>query len=306
MLVHTSAPAANRGPDFLIIGARRAGAAWLARTLSRHPDVWTPPIGEIHYFDRSPRYPTSNRLADPRPWRRLTARTRSARENRRELVKNLSWDLLHKDRERLRWDAKFFFGRCDDAWYASLFDERFERVVGEATSGYAMLEIGDVEKVRRAFPSVKILYILRDPVERSWSELRAHYDGRANLDAVRFDAMRDFFESEAHRRNCDYVGALERWGRVFPPQQIRVLFYEKLVESPDAFVAEACEFLEVDPARRPALSEKPDPAAAPKPPAAIERYLCEIHHDRVTKLSRRFGGPVEVWQKNILAMLDHA
>jgi hypothetical protein len=38
-------------PNFLIIGAQKAGTSWLARHLRSHPQVFLPD-GEIHYFDK--------------------------------------------------------------------------------------------------------------------------------------------------------------------------------------------------------------------------------------------------------------
>jgi len=40
-------------PNFLIIGAQKAGTTWLAKCLGEHPDVFVPEIKEIYYFDRN-------------------------------------------------------------------------------------------------------------------------------------------------------------------------------------------------------------------------------------------------------------
>ena len=39
-------------PDFLCIGAQKAGTGWLYEQLREHPDFWMPPLKELHYFDR--------------------------------------------------------------------------------------------------------------------------------------------------------------------------------------------------------------------------------------------------------------
>lgn len=41
----------RRLPDFLVIGAQRAGTTSLAQALGLHPEVWMAPGKEIHYFD---------------------------------------------------------------------------------------------------------------------------------------------------------------------------------------------------------------------------------------------------------------
>lgn len=39
-------------PDFLIIGAEKAGTTWLHDVLSAHPDLFLPSVKEIHFFNR--------------------------------------------------------------------------------------------------------------------------------------------------------------------------------------------------------------------------------------------------------------
>ena len=38
-------------PDFICIGAQKAGTTWLYSMLSQNPSVFLPPIKEIHFFD---------------------------------------------------------------------------------------------------------------------------------------------------------------------------------------------------------------------------------------------------------------
>ncbi|MEZ4774711.1 MAG: sulfotransferase domain-containing protein [Bacteroidia bacterium] len=39
-------------PNFLIIGAPRAGTTWIQKNLIQHPDIYMPSKKEIHFFDR--------------------------------------------------------------------------------------------------------------------------------------------------------------------------------------------------------------------------------------------------------------
>ena len=39
-------------PNFLIVGAQKAGTSWLSSNLAKHPDIYIPPQ-EIHFFDKS-------------------------------------------------------------------------------------------------------------------------------------------------------------------------------------------------------------------------------------------------------------
>ena len=59
---------ARKGPDFLVIGAQRAGTTWLHRVLRQHPSLWLPPVKELHYFDR---LETKRTILDPKERRRV-------------------------------------------------------------------------------------------------------------------------------------------------------------------------------------------------------------------------------------------
>ncbi|MDY6993754.1 MAG: sulfotransferase [Pseudomonadota bacterium] len=41
----------NTTPDFIGIGAQRSGTTWVANVMSLHPEIWVPPLKELHYFD---------------------------------------------------------------------------------------------------------------------------------------------------------------------------------------------------------------------------------------------------------------
>lgn len=43
-------------PNFLVIGAQKAGTTWLAQKISSHPAVYSPRIKEIHFFNKRKNY----------------------------------------------------------------------------------------------------------------------------------------------------------------------------------------------------------------------------------------------------------
>ncbi|MBK7919375.1 MAG: sulfotransferase [Chloroflexi bacterium] len=57
-------------PDFLCIGAQKAGTTWLYQALRQHPQVSMPPIKENHYFDRGKRPYALDLLSKHAPTRR--------------------------------------------------------------------------------------------------------------------------------------------------------------------------------------------------------------------------------------------
>ncbi|MFQ5625609.1 MAG: sulfotransferase, partial [Methyloligellaceae bacterium] len=160
---------------FVCIGAQKAGTTWLARVLSRHDQVFVTPVKEIHYFDHIAGL--TNQL-NPRK-----------RRSRYRKYHQRMWTQWHKWREyraQAPWYRAYMRAGLDDAWYASLFGARGgKKVAGEATPEYALIGETGLGHIKRLAPDARIIYIMRDPVTRAWSQLlhqcRAQ---RKNADAV--------------------------------------------------------------------------------------------------------------------------
>lgn len=105
-------------PDFMCIGAQRAGTSWLGHHLRQHPDVLIRKK-EIHYFDRETVFnrPLRERFRSRR-YRKLFARALKRHLGRRE------WPAL-------AWDLRFYLGARNDRWYASLFDKPEGLIAGD-------------------------------------------------------------------------------------------------------------------------------------------------------------------------------
>ena len=120
-----------RLPDFMGIGFQRCGTSWLDDQLRRHPSVWLPSIKELHYFDaRDPTRPIpSYRYRTHVRWRvrQYATAVKAGLQGRQARIPTTASDL--------RWDLRYFTGRADDRWYASLFENAKARgsTVGEIT-----------------------------------------------------------------------------------------------------------------------------------------------------------------------------
>lgn len=154
------------------------------------------------------------------------------------------------------------------AWYRRQFlpSVRRQRLPFES-SPYYMFEPRAPERVRSLLPDVKLVFLLRDPVERAFSHYRKNVrDGREPLsfaDALDAEEERlageeermladDAYVSQLHQyysykaRGC-YADQLARWHAIFPASQIRVVDAGRLFASPPKVVDEVLAFLGVDP-----------------------------------------------------------
>ena len=190
--------------DFIGIGAQKAATTWLWSMLRQHPGVRFSPLKEVHYFDvlylgmgREERMRAIRRSVD-----REIARLDGASESGRD---RLAWLLKVKD-------ESFVF---TDAWYEHLFETSDGALTGDITPFYCALPDEGIKHVRRLAPQARLIYMIRDPVERGLSALR--YGTRNGQSPERVFASKRFLARGDYRAN------IPRWESHFDPGQILYL-----------------------------------------------------------------------------------
>lgn len=267
-----------RGPDFLVIGAQRSGTAWLYFVLKRHPNLWLPPIKEIHYFDN-----LNEGLADdPKRWLRV-ARSR--------------WRVLNS------WMFSYLLGKRDDDWYAKLFHKAQlkGRLAGEITPAYATLDEQMFQRIRHINRDIKLIFIMRDPVDRLWSAITNHAFKFKN-DPLRCPPTLEEALAKARtakfKARSAYTDTIAQLEAIFPSSQLHLCFFDDLRERPETLVAQILSFLGVNPdeAKNILLSSKINSSAGAIPmPVGFQREMAEAYLPMVRVLSQRFNGPPKIW-----------
>ncbi len=195
-----------RLPDFLLVGAMRAGTTSLHHILASHPRVRMP--------EREQFFLDSDDL-DEHAEEHLDAAGRfRPRSFERELTTALPA-------------------------YMARFDAPDGVLVGEDSTTYLTSEAAP-ERARRLMPEARILVILRDPVERAWS----HYwhlvsSGRAvlSLEASLISARGTLL------KRSTYAPGLRRWQEAFGRERVHVALFEELWARPQEGIDGICAFL---------------------------------------------------------------
>lgn len=151
-----------------------------------------------------------------------------------------------------RWKEPTFFsdhgpGRWSRGldWYESLFSGwQGERAVGEASTSYtkAPFHDGVPARIRQFLPDVKLIYLVRDPVD----QIVSHY-----RQLVFHDGLRDGFEDAIRNQGvlietARYAYQLQAYRAYFPDTRIRVLPFDRYVQDPVGEARALCRFLGVD------------------------------------------------------------
>lgn len=230
----------SNGPDFLVIGAQKSATTWLYSCMRKHEGLYLPPKKEIHYFDRSTSYSSSSVLSEASPLKRYNPLT-AIQALKTCFQKSSNW-------ADFRWYIHYFFSHCNDKWYRNLFSRgQPHQVAGEVTPGYSMLSKADVAKVKQVNPHLKIIFIMRNPIERDWSaylmRLRKH---QLNYSDVNDDYVYRFFEFDGCRMKGDYLSTLLHWQAHFPKDQLFIGYYEDVKQNARQFLNQIFHFLGVD------------------------------------------------------------
>jgi len=279
---------------FLCIGAQRAGTSWLFANLRQHPEVWIPPLKELHYFDGWLPLPLICSILDPRSFWLY-----------KEAVTRLLWPKGDWDRSHPGWYLRCLLMPRTDRWYTSLFSG-MGRVVGDLTPAYATIGETRVRRARALLPDAKIIYILRDPTERVWSQTAlhfAHWWGKG-MDSVGEEQIDLYLRRGRYVRHSEYLCNLAAWEQHYPPAQIGVFFYDQLAEAPAEFLAQVCRFLQVDDDGSlfpQSIQERHNASRSTDIPPHIAQTLAGQFLGQVEQLHKRFGNAYTArWLHNTL------
>ena len=130
-------------------------------------------------------------------------------------------------------------------WYASLFEMAGDaRAIGEGSTGYTLHTVFPLAPARiaRDLPDAKLIYIVRDPLERIES---AWMQGRG-------DGLPVWDLGKTLRRYPRIIDASRYWRQLgyyrpyFPDDRFHIVFFEDFKEDPASVLKSCFEFLDVD------------------------------------------------------------
>jgi hypothetical protein len=213
-----------KGLDLIVIGAQKAGTTSLFEHLRQHPELYLPPGKERPFFSDDEAYAAG--------WPSFAA------------------DTFADAPEAALWGKatpSYMLGcpvRADGKTPGEQRFESTERIIPE--------------RIRELFPDVKLVAILRDPVERCVSNYRMHAMGRPSLppldrriaELLRPDALENSrrLGTAGFVTRGEYGRILEGYYAVFPRDQIFVCFTRDLEQTPHELMCKLFALVGVDPA----------------------------------------------------------
>lgn len=235
---------------FIGIGVAKAGTSWLADYFKTHPEICFSPLKEIHYFDHF--------FLKPNDEKKL---------NRINFFKDTVVKLTQKSDQTVSFDLKQYHYLIEmynnpQAYhnYFSLLKKDNEKICGEITPAYSMLSLSGLLYIKKFLKNPKIVIILRNPVDRQWSQVRFHKKFFPNL--VFEDYYVDSFNMDKFTKRSSYQDIIPGVFSVFEKDEVHVIFYEYLFNKNfvDNEIRNLCKFLGVSYVK-PMLKETINPSA---------------------------------------------
>lgn len=187
------------------------------------------------------------------------------------------------------------------SFYAERFEAGRDRIRGEVNPGYSIMSIRRVAYARRLLPDLKIVYLLRNPIERAWSQAVMNFtrfDGRKFEDVTDDEFVEHIRASRTTVRSA-YLENLAKWRRHYPPERFEIGFFEELSEDPKGLLLRVFRLVgastDVDWESFPYSRVINSGEKRPIPPA-VREVLVERFRDMIEELYREFGEPVARWR----------
>lgn len=238
-------------PDFVGVGAQRAGTSWWYGLVTEHPAVEKPSAMR----------------------KRLRLRERPSAS---DYVPAPSEGALPKELHFFESFAGRELTSDDIALYHRFFPRPSGSLAGEWTPRY-MHDFWTPALLRTAAPNARLLVLLRDPVERFRSGLAQEWrTARARGGDVSAMAWNDAVE------RCRYATQVRHLLEHFHADQMLVLQYERCTRDPRSALRRTFEFLGLDPEQLPANHLEVNGGRTKKPylsPAFRESLVTALRQD---------------------------
>ncbi|ALS99059.1 hypothetical protein AT746_12825 [Lacimicrobium alkaliphilum] len=222
----------KRKSFLLCVGSQKSGTTWLHKQLSMHNEVNFGYAKEYHYFDYL--YLDSHK---------------------KKLGGLLSKNKKYSDNDK-NWHPEFFI-RKDYyfEYFIKLLESRKETTLtGDFTPEYALLSLDNWREVFNAFSkldlNIKVLFIMRDPLERIWSACRMHRKLKPELFCLNDEVISDdqYINLNYNRKDIEertrYEKTISTLDAALEKSQMMYALYEEL--HTEQFRKDLGKFLELE------------------------------------------------------------
>jgi hypothetical protein len=197
------------------------------------------------------------------------------------------------------WDQRHSRGV---GWYKSLFRPSDSRSwkTGEITPAYAILPENRIRECREHFPDLKLVYLIRNPIERAWSSAKmALQRAEMEIHEASDQWFIDHFRSQGSMLRGDYENCLRNWYAAYPEDQLLVCSFDELRQDPASLLSRCFQHVGVSEDNYPwpsDLETRVFSTAEHPLPQQLRAELHNIYHDKIVSLANFLGKDLSHWR----------
>ncbi|NET30423.1 MAG: sulfotransferase domain-containing protein [Cyanothece sp. SIO1E1] len=135
-------------------------------------------------------------------------------------------------------------------FYSSLFQPSNHQILGEVNPSYAPLREHRIQYIKKLLPSLKIFFIVRNPIDRTWSHCRRRFSGN-NIGKEEICWVLD--PQTRPKGDCHVDGwrwhtpsNFKRWSKYFGEESVHLLFFEDIYERPIILLSNIASILHIE------------------------------------------------------------
>lgn len=193
------------------------------------------------------------------------------------------------------------------SWFAGVQDGQ---LAGEKSTNYLESAVA-ASRIRRDLPRVKLIFILRDPVERAysnflWSRMNGLEDKPFPV-ALSLEEKRElelpkalrYARPHAYFSRGLYADLLRPYFDLFPREQLLCLKYEEIMDDPSGLIGRLHSFLDVSPRPGDAIASNivnPSNKDAVGLPEEARNMLVAAYSAPNRRLAQLLGPGFKVWE----------
>jgi hypothetical protein len=268
---------------FVSAGAMKAATTWMYANLIHHRSVFFTPEKEIHFLAQTT---TGRQYLTP-----------AFREKRASSKLGNAVHLAPARQERMRswYEESYQLDPVDLDWYKNLFrDARPGQWCADFSNLSALIPAeGWTTLCRDVCPTIRALYVLRNPVDRLWSHFKFHHSVCGSSDdSCKLDRhIAAFFANEAMLRHGRYTTTIDAIRRGLGAEHLLIAHFDDLVSNPLAFLRRIETFLGLKPCDYldfPSFTKRVNPTETSEPPVEFLRRAIPFATEEL-RLLRRIG-----------------
>ena len=253
----------------------KAGTTWIVQHIRTHPDIYFTYEKEISYLAYLHAKNCKFILSDDYRIKKAKKYICQSNQNKITVFNDL-----------VTWCKNYLDSPINDQWYKNNFILQGKiRYSADFSNLNAHINDEGWKHAKSLAKNLKVLFVMRDPVQRVWSHIRFELQLHGQLDKLERwskDELYRYAKQNHIWRNSQYSDIVKRLKKNLNRKQLKIVFFDSIITSPIDLLNDVEKFLNVEERKYnlEQLQEKINPSKNISiPPFFSEILKDELYHE---------------------------